>query len=686
MNWMMICFLAISLIIPIFPLDPPGRTVDLPFQVYLPLVKRTSPPVWLGPTGGSIVTLQYNPQNPSIVYAGSFGSGVFKSEDGGLSWRTVSAGLDNLFINSFVIDPRQPDTLYAGTYQSGVYKSVDGGAHWFSVPAGMQPGAVVYCMAINPENPQQVFAGTRGINTTGQPPWLGILYRSDDGGATWKEILENVGGSGAQDWVYSLAVLPRDPNVILAATHEHGPYRSDDYGATWRSVSTGVPDGSGRAVAFDPRTKIPDTAYYGTWHRTGVYRSSNSGQSWGTVNNGLPSVKIYSMAVSPANPDRLYLATFTSGIQTSDDAAGSWYSSGLSSELIYTVAPHPTGAGTALAGVVDNGIFRTTSTAGGWTPSNNGLTALNAVSVVVRPGYPSSLYVALEGRGVRVSIDGGWSWSNFSSGLTDLYIQSLAFSPSNPNLLFALARGGTLFSIDLTNPTGWKTLFAPPALAASLGDPRPDPRGPAFSSPDAPAPLAVVSAPLNELTFSPSTPAVAYLATGLGVYRSANGGQTWSPAGLGSLAVASVAVDPADAGRIFALTGEVGLVRVSQDSGATWSTESIPGVTPRALAIDPFSARMLAATSSGMYIRAADGTWSLFALPGQDLTLVRADSSGQILVAGPGAAWLSLDGLNWRPGGDLVSLKVQSAAIAPTASSAYLATPAGIVRMDFSGY
>src|SRR5512135_3396669 len=115
-----------------------GQTLTL--NSFLPLIVQNRSG-WIGPDGGTIVALAIDPSNPQTVYAGSYGSGVFKSLDGGTTWQAASQGLTNLYIYSLAIDPTHPATVYAGTYRSQVYKSEDGGKTWHWSGNGMQASA-----------------------------------------------------------------------------------------------------------------------------------------------------------------------------------------------------------------------------------------------------------------------------------------------------------------------------------------------------------------------------------------------------------------------------------------------------------------------------------------------------------------------------------------------------------------
>ncbi len=651
--WLALPICLAFLLYAFFPVHGEG---EAPFFTYLPLISNEPPPQWVGPYGGSVVALEADPHNPNIVYAGTFGAGVYKSTDGGMHWFPARDGLTNLIINSLAVDSLNPTTLYAGTYRSGVFKSTDGGLTWTPVNNGIASGAIVYTLAVDPENSNRVYAGTRIYKDEALPPWKGILYKSEDGGNSWRAVLENVGGSDQQDWVYSIALLPRDPNIILAATHEHGAYLSRDYGRTWSPANTGVDDLSGRAALFDPRYRNPSVAYMGVWHRTGFYKSTNDVVTWNLL--AYPNVKVYSMALDPQVPETLYAATFSShGVLKSGNGGQSWTVTGLTNELVYSVRVNPGNSGLVYAGVVSNGIYRSSDGAKSWSNASSGLAHLNVTGLAVVPGTPTRWYAAVYGRGIFLSTDQGQTWTLVNGGLGNLFLRGLFSHPTNPARLFALTEGG-LYRLDAPSSSWMKLTLAgdgitPPAKGAVPPLPVSTPDPVSLLMPDEVPPMqtsALPSAVMLTLAFAPSDAGVAYLGTGgAGVYRSADGGLTWSAAGLNGQSVTALAVHPASPQQVVAATSS-GAVYRTADGGATWTPLPAPGVSVYALATAPAEpAVVYAGTSNGVY-RWNGSDWSGLGLSGRAIYGLWADAAraGRWIAAGQGGAFLSEDGgMTW---------------------------------------
>lgn len=664
-----------------------------PYLTYFPIVARTEPPVWIGPYGGHVVVVAPSPTNPAVIYAGTWGAGVYRSEDAGVTWYPARGGLWNLRINAMAVNPQNGLVVYAGTYGDGVFKSTDGGLSWVRASNGMQAGAVVYTIAVDPENPNRLYAGTRALGKEG-PPWSGIVYKSSDGGASWKAVLQNIAGVDQQDWVYSIAVLPRDPNLVLAAAHEYGVYRSWDYGESWAAANNGVTDGSGRAVAFDPRYRNPSTAYLGVWHRSGLFKTTSDGDNWELITDGIIDSKIYSMGlvVDRLSPNRLFAATFGNGVLRSTNSGASWTSVGFAPDWVYSVAVNSGSSSIVYAGLVNNGLYRSTNGGDNWSPSYYGISVVPVSSLVAIPGDPASLYAGTTS--VLRTTNLGASWSTVGSGLPTDTVNELLQHPANPRLLYALTNSKGLYRIDLSTSTGWTKLTeAPPAAEVA---PHPLDQGNALEEllPGETglniAPAALPGGALLDMAFAPSNSNVAYLGSGgNGVYRSADGGATWTPAGLSGATVWSLAVSPANPNRVYAATSAAGLVKESLDGGATWGNTTLPAVTPYALAYlsnDP--ATLFAGTSSGVYSRTGDGAWLLRGLSGYAVTALNSPSSrpGWIFAGTTAGAFYSPDGGNsWLAGpAGLEWLGIESITVDPNNFHFvyYATSSSGVYRVD----
>ncbi len=256
---------------------------------------------FVGPVrGGRSVAVAGDAANPLVFYFGSAHGGVWKTLDGGTYWRNVSDGyLKTAPIGAIDVSLSNPAVVYVGmgealtrqdiTPGDGVYKSVDGGATWTHV--GLATTRHIAKIRIHPTNPDIVFVAAAG-DMFGTNPDRGI-FRTTDGGTTWKRVLYKSDRASAVD----LVIDPTNPNILFASLDqlERLP---------WTEMSGG-----------------PDS---------GLYKSTDGGDSWTeiTKNPGLPKgvVGKIGIALSPPRPARLWtlIEAEDGGVFRSDDSGATW--------------------------------------------------------------------------------------------------------------------------------------------------------------------------------------------------------------------------------------------------------------------------------------------------------------------------------------------------------------------------
>jgi photosystem II stability/assembly factor-like uncharacterized protein len=182
------------------------------------------------PSATRVDSLVIAPTGPETVYAGT-GGGVFKSTDGGTTWQAANSGLFGKdttleqrnhrlaegYVYALAVDPRDPETVYAGTLEEGLFKTTNGGASWRSV--GLRG---VSTLVLDPRDPETIYAGAEG----GGPPQI---FKSTDGGSSWSAV--GLQGKNVK-W---LSLNPEDTDIVYAGTFEHGVFRSRDGGSSWRA-------------------------------------------------------------------------------------------------------------------------------------------------------------------------------------------------------------------------------------------------------------------------------------------------------------------------------------------------------------------------------------------------------------------------------------------------------------------
>jgi photosystem II stability/assembly factor-like uncharacterized protein len=258
----------------------------------------------IGPfRGGRSLTAAGIPGDPTTYYFGATGGGVWKSTDGAMTWSSVFDKEGSGAVGSLAVANSEPNTIYVGTGEAclrgniaqgdGVYKSLDGGKTWKNI--GLRDSRAIGKVIINPSNPNIVFVAALG-HPYGPNAERGI-FRTTDGGKTWEKVLYKDENTGAVD----VAFDPNNSNILFASLwqvrrtawsmNDGGPgsgiYRSNDGGATWKRLEEhGLPKGPygriGIAVAANSErvyalleARNPDG---------GLYRSEDGGETWDFVN------------------------------------------------------------------------------------------------------------------------------------------------------------------------------------------------------------------------------------------------------------------------------------------------------------------------------------------------------------------------------------------------------------------
>jgi photosystem II stability/assembly factor-like uncharacterized protein len=286
----------------------------------------------IGPfRAGRVVAVTGVPGSSTDFYFGSVDGGVWKTSDAGTVWRPVFDGQPVASIGAIAVAPSDPKVLYAGTGESdirsdlasgdGVYKSVDGGHTWKNV--GLRDSRQISRILIDPTNPNVVYAGILG-HAYGSSTERGV-YKSTDGGVTWQHVLDKSPDVGISD----MAIATAKPNIVFAATwNAHRPpwstyaplegpgsglYRSMDSGATWSQlVGNGLPGGDwGRVgIAVSP-DGMRVYVVINDQKLSGLYRSDDGGNTWCRVNSDprLTSRGWYfnRVTIDPNHPDVLYV-------------------------------------------------------------------------------------------------------------------------------------------------------------------------------------------------------------------------------------------------------------------------------------------------------------------------------------------------------------------------------------------
>lgn len=230
--------------------------------------------------------------------------------------------------------------LLVGTVGEGPWRSDDGGATWRRIDRGMFLECDVRALAIDPRQPSRVFAGTNEG-----------LHRSDDGGNRWHHVDSPMDSLA----IWSLAIHPNRPDVMLAGTRPARLYRSLDGGRSWHRLAAEIQEPCERLVynrvttiRFDPDD--PDVVWVGV-EIDGVWQSRDCGESWSKVGEGLSSPDVHDLAIIPTVAgSRRWLATTNNDLNVSDDGGRTWQPQRIAERL-----PHRYCRG-LLAHIDDSGV------------------------------------------------------------------------------------------------------------------------------------------------------------------------------------------------------------------------------------------------------------------------------------------------------------------------------------------
>jgi photosystem II stability/assembly factor-like uncharacterized protein len=577
-------------------LAPSAAEPDVPGATYAGLRWRM-----IGPfRGGRVNAVSGVAGQPFVYYFGSVGGGVWKTQNAGRTWTPIFDGTGVASIGAIAVAPSNPSVIYVGTGESdmrdsiafgnGVYKSIDAGATWSHL--GLAATKQIARVIVDPKNPAVVFVAALG-NAYGPSPDRG-LYRSLDGGATWKQVLYRDEHVGAVD----VAFDPANPKTV--------------YAAMWA-------------------TRRPPWYIYGPSNGPGggVFKSIDGGTTWQPLTKGLPAEGLgrIGLSVSPANPKRVYAIVDAKegGLYRSEDAGATfarisgdtrvwgrgWY--------FEKVTADPKNAD--LVYVMNTAIYRSADAGKTWTPIKGAPGGDDYHGLWIAPEDPARM-IAASDQGAIVSLDGAATWSSWYNQPT-AQIYHVAADARVPYWVTGAQQDSGAVGTPSRSPRGvisirdWVGLCA----GGESGYTAPDPLHPEILfggtvsrcnvltgattnvSPERGQPGPFRHAWTQPLVFSAADPQALYFANQF-VYRTLNGGESWTqisqdltredpgvPPNLDAAAAADAPADkrrgvvytlapsPVSAALVWAGTDD-GLIHVTADDGRSWQNVTPPALTP----------------------------------------------------------------------------------------------------------
>jgi photosystem II stability/assembly factor-like uncharacterized protein len=556
---------------------------------------------------GSVVTK--GTTRVETVYVGTRDAGVFKTLDGGQSWRPARTGLTFFPIRTLLTDPQDPTVLYAGTDYDGVWKTTDGGDNWSKSSSGLYEGLIVFDFEIDPQDTDTLYAGLGG----GVGLVIGNVYKSEDGGATW--TMKDTGmprSSEATTYtnaIFTLGIDPSDPSLLYAGTNSEGAFRSTNGGETWTAINDGLPFRPNstehrkpvNALASDPHhdhrlSGIIGGEYYifeaGKWQKV----------SYGTydVNTSIARAYLY---FHPAISTTLYSA----GDRFSKSTDGGinwtrclgWPDSGHVEEIAFHRQTLDTvyAATTPLFDYV-GGVYRSSDQGEAWSEARQGIMAATAYGVAVDPQDSDHIYAGTGSGSFYRSQDGGTTWGR-------------GYYTINPEPYQEKVYHFGAISGVAVDPLDSRKIYVAATDFYTSTD-----QGETFQEVDQ------VEYPECIDIAADSSAIYVGASFGRGVYRSTSGGSTWSQItetlplfGSSVCPILSIAVDPNDRDTVWAGMQYGGGIARSTDGGDTWHVKGLTETNfVEAIAVDPTNSDEILAGGGfweGSIFKSTDGgeTW-----------------------------------------------------------------------------
>ena len=442
----------------------------------------------IGPAGmsGRITSIDVDPGNPDIIYAGSASGGLWRSTNAGQSWNSIWDDQPTAGIGVVKLDPNNSDVIWVGTGEgnprnsqssgAGLFKSIDGGKSFELV--GLEKTKHIHKIVIDPRNSDIVYIAAFGV-AWGDTKERGV-YKTIDGGKTWKKILYNNDRTGAAD----LIIDPANPNKLFCAMWEYrrwpwyfksggegsGLYMTLDAGENWKKITDkdGLPKGELGRIGIAVAQSNSKTVYalVENKEKNGLYKSTDGGFKWKMVsedeNIGNRPFYYSDLHVDPFNENTIY--SLWSIMTRSDDGGKSWrviapyYKVHPDHQALWMDPKRP---GHMIEGN-DGGMNITWDGGSSWRFIEN-LPVAQFYHINVDNQKPYNVYGGMQDNGSWK----GPAYSWIGTGIGNSEWQELYFGdgfdvvphPSNPRIVYAMAQEGYLGRVDTR--TGGVELIKP---------------------------------------------------------------------------------------------------------------------------------------------------------------------------------------------------------------------------------
>ena len=558
------------------PLSVTSLSIDAEDPETIYLANRASPHLWKSMDGGNSwnAVADFSTDGAFLVnrvfayqgniFASTFGPDIhggklYRSKDDGDTWEDITGNLPRSVLD-IAAHPGNADIYYVTTHIFGAYQTNDGGESWKEIVG--YPNIGGYDIEIDPENPDILY--TAGMGGMEVPDWVmppngysfsntSGVYRSNDGGKNWTQLLETSNESRA------VRLHPENSDVVFTSALDGGMHLSMDGGATWQEYNRGLDTTVLTSVAV-----MDDKVYVGT-QGFGVYGGDFDKEtgtvSWAPARGNKPVPPVYNLQISidPTNPLRIFVGSNPGGLYRSDDGGETFYDKNFLTPSVvvddplrqgyYTFSINTNDPEEVWVGTWGKGIYKSYDGMDFNTPASGGRDLygkhINAILVSERYGV-----LAATEEGVFRSTDGGAGWKEFSEGLHGKQVRSIV-ETSDGRLLCGTA-GYEIFEREMESDWSQFAGFGNFGTFWPLWDDRP-------------------MYQYTSLLFHPSEPNVMLLGTfPAGIYKSTDGGDTWfeSNTGWTNDGVFSLVYHPEDENIIY--SGTYNGVNRSIDGGEHW--------------------------------------------------------------------------------------------------------------------
>ncbi len=439
----------------------------------------------MGPalTSGRISDFAMDPRGWDRYFAATASGGIWLTENNGDTWKPIFDNYGSYSIGRIVLDPQDPNTIWVGTgennsqrsvsYGDGVYKSIDGGKSFKNV--GLKQSEHIGDIDVHPTNSDIVYVSAQGPlwNSGGERG----VYKTTDGGQTWNPVLTVDEHTGANE----LVMHPDNPDMLVATTYQRqrkiwtlvnggpgsGVHRSTDGGKTWTKVTSGLPSGTLGRIGLTQAPSHPNILYTiieGDDRSEGIYRSDDFGVTWKKQSDYVSSSPQYynELVVDPKNPDRVY--TMDTYMKVSEDGGKTWTNLSARSKHVdeHALFIDPANTDHLITGN-DGGIYESWDRGQNWRHIRN-LSLTQFYKVHADNAEP--FYNVYGGTQDNYSL-GGPSGTKTVHGIanSDWTITwggdgfETVVDPENPNIVYSQSQYGNLGRIDMT--TGEKVYITP---------------------------------------------------------------------------------------------------------------------------------------------------------------------------------------------------------------------------------